>query len=362
MSFPELPIHGRGASGNPGNRFEPLHYEKGPDDCADDGPAPTTTFLKDTSRSLITSNDSPDVGFDASINPYRGCEHGCIYCYARPTHEYLGFSAGLDFETKIMVKEDAPELLRRELSSPRWQPKVLGISGVTDPYQRIERHLQLTRRCLQVLADFRNPVTIITKSHLVARDADHLRELAKFEAAAAFLSVTTLDGSLARLLEPRATQPAGRLQAIADLAAADVPVGVLVAPVIPGLTDHEMPAILSAARQAGALYAGYVVLRLPLAVGPLFEHWLTEHFPDKKEKVLGRIRLLRGGKLNDARFGSRMKGEGILAESIKDLFALACRKAGIGGRGPKLSTTFFRRPGETPLLLFEKGDNTSPEC
>jgi DNA repair photolyase len=346
-------IHGRGAGSNPGNRFETLHYENGPDDCAEEAPAPGTIFLKDTSRSLITTNDSPDVGFEASINPYRGCEHGCIYCYARPTHEYLGFSAGLDFETRIMVKEDASELLRRELSSPRWQPKVLGISGVTDPYQPIERRLQLTRRCLQVLAEFQNPVTVITKNHLVARDADHLGELARVEAAAVFVSVTTLDAGLARLLEPRATQPAGRLQAIADLAAAKVPVGVLVAPVIPGLTDHEMPAILAAARRAGALYAGYVVLRLPFAVRPLFEQWLTDHFPDKKEKVLGRIRLLRGGKLNDSRFGTRMKGEGILAESIKKLFTLACRKAGIGGRGPALSTASFRRPGETPRLLFE---------
>ena len=349
-----LSIHGRGALGNPGNRFEPLHYEKGPDDVGDDDrPAPSTTLLKDNSRSLITTNDSPDVGFEASINPYRGCEHGCIYCYARPTHEYLGFSAGLDFETKILVKEDAPELLRQELASGRWQPKVLGISGVTDPYQPIERRLQLTRRCLQVLVEFRNPVTIITKNHLVARDVDHLGELAKFDAAAVFVSVTTLDAGLARLLEPRATQPAGRLQAIADLAAAQVPVGVLVAPVIPGLTDHEMPAILAAAHQAGALYAGYVVLRLPLGVGPLFEQWLTQHFPDKKEKVLGRIRLLRGGKLNDSRFGTRMKGEGILAQSINDMFTLACRKAGIGGRGPTLSIASFRRPGETQQLLFE---------
>jgi len=353
MSFQNLPIHGRASSGNPANRFEPLHYEKGPDDLGDDGPAPATIFLKDTSRSLITTNDSPDVGFEASINPYRGCEHGCIYCYARPTHEYLGFSAGLDFETRIMVKEDAPELLRQELSSPRWQPKVLGISGVTDPYQPIERRLQLTRRCLQVLAEFNNPVTIITKNHLVARDADLLGRLAKVEAAAVLVSVTTLDARLARLMEPRTTQPDGRLHAIADLAAGGIPVGVLAAPVIPGLTDHEMPAILAAARRAGARFAGYVVLRLPLAVGPLFEQWLAEHFPDKKEKVLGRIRLLRGGKLNDSRFGIRMKGEGILAESIKDLFMLSCRKAGIGGRGPTLSTASFQRPGETPQLLFQ---------
>ncbi len=330
-----------------------LHYESSPEDLVEDGPAPTTHFLKDQSRSLITTNDSPDVGFEASINPYRGCEHGCIYCYARPTHEYLGFSAGLDFETKIMVKEDAPELLAGELAASKWRPKVLAMSGVTDPYQPIERRLQLSRRCLQVLAEFRNPVTIITKNHLVARDADVLSGLGRHQAGAVFVSLTTLDGDLARILEPRASQPAGRLAAIRQLADAGVPVGVLVAPVIPGLTDHEMPAILQASREAGAEYAGYVLLRLPLAVGPLFEQWLAQHFPAKKEKVLGRVRSLRGGKLNDSRFGSRMKGEGPLADVLKEMFNLACRRAGILGRGPTLSTDHFRGPRETGLSLFD---------
>jgi DNA repair photolyase len=345
-------IHGRGAADNPANRFEPLRYEREPGD-AEDGPGPATLFLKDASRSLITTNDSPDVGFEASINPYRGCEHGCIYCYARPTHEYLGFSAGLDFETRIMVKEDAPELLRQELSARRWRAKVLGISGVTDPYQPIERRLQLTRRCLQVLAEFRNPAMIITKNHLVTRDIDVLSELARHKAVAVFVSVTTLDGSLTRILEPRASQPAGRLAAIAELARAGIPVGVLVAPVIPGLTDHELPAILQAAKEAGAGGAGYVLLRLPFAVAPLFETWLEQHFPDRKSKVLGRIRSLRGGKLNDARFGSRMRGEGELADVLKELFTIACRKAGFKGRGPELSTEAFRRPNVTPLTLFD---------
>jgi DNA repair photolyase len=346
-------IHGRGAGGNPANRFEPLHYERGPDDDAEDGPNPATLFLRDSSRSLITTNDSPDVGFEASINPYRGCEHGCIYCYARPTHEYLGFSAGLDFETRIMVKEDAPDLLRKELSSPRWQPKILALSGVTDPYQPIERRLQLTRRCLQVLAEFRNPVTVITKNHVVTRDIDVLSELSRHKAAAVFVSVTTLDGSLARIMEPRASQPDGRLAAIAELARAGIPVGVMVAPVIPGLTDHEMPAILQAAKEAGAGGAGYVLLRLPLAVAPLFENWLEQHFPERKSKVLGRIRALRGGKLNDSRFGSRMRGEGELADVLKEMFTIARRKAGFQGRRPELSTAAFRRPGDTPLTLFE---------
>ncbi len=345
---------GRGAAANPTNRFELLRYETS-DDCAspDDTPSPATQFLRDQSRTVIATNDSPDVYFDASINPYRGCEHGCVYCYARPTHEYLGFSAGLDFETRILVKEDAPELLRRELASPKWLPQVLALSGVTDPYQPVERRLQLTRRCLQVLAEFRNPCIIITKNHLVTRDLDVLGEMAKHDLAAVFISVTTLDGELARRLEPRATQPAGRLEAIRAVAGAGVPVGVLVAPVIPGLTDHEMPGILQAARAAGAQFAGYVLLRLPHAVADLFADWLTRHFPERKEKVLGRMRELRGGKLNDPRFGARMRGKGLMADVLRDMFQLACRQAGILGRRPRLSNDHFRRPDDTPPLLFE---------
>ena len=345
-------LHGRGTASNPPNRFTPLWHVRDPDWTDPEDPAPTTQFLQDTTRSIIVSNSSPDVGFEFSINPYRGCEHGCVYCYARPTHEYLGFSAGLDFETKILVKQDAPDLLRRELASPRWQPQVLAMSGVTDPYQPIERRLQLTRRCLEVLAEFRNPVVIVTKSYLVTRDVDVLQELARHEAAAVFLSVTTLNGHLARLLEPRASQPARRLAAIAALAQAGVPVGVLVAPVIPGLTEHELPAIIAAAARAGAQQAGYVTLRLPHGVGALFEDWLTQHVPTKKLKILNRLRALRGGKLNDARFGVRMQGEGVFAEHLAALFALACRKAGLHGRDLRLSTAAFRRPAEAQLSLF----------
>jgi DNA repair photolyase len=348
-------LRGRGSADNPPNRFERLHYAADADADADlaDGPAPTTHFLRDTTRTIIVHNDSPDVGFTASINPYRGCEHGCAYCYARPTHEYLGFSAGLDFETKILVKEDAPELLRHELAKASWQPEVLALSGVTDAYQPVERRLRLTRRCLEVLAEFRNPVAIVTKSQLVTRDIDLLVEMARDEAAAVFVSVTTLDGDLARLLEPRTTQPAGRIAAIEALASAGVPTGVMVAPVIPGLTDHEMPGILAAAAQAGARCAGFIPLRLPLGVAPLFTHWLERHFPDRKEKVLSRIRSLRGGKLNDARFGSRMRGEGILADTLANLFQMGCRRAGITGRMPSLSTAAFRRPGGTQRSLFD---------
>jgi DNA repair photolyase len=349
----QLPLRGRGAATNPPGRFEPLAYEPDPDTPPDELPAPQTQFFRDDSRSLITYNDSPDVGFSASINPYRGCEHGCSYCFSRPTHEYRGLSAGLDFETKIFVKEDAPELLRKELLSPRWQPQTLGISGVTDCYQPIERKVKLTRRCLDVLAEFRNPAGIVTKSALVTRDVDVLGELARHQAAMVFLSVTTLDADLAGVMEPRAARPAARLAAIEALHAAGIPVGVLVAPVIPGLTDHEMPAILDAAARAGASYAGYVMLRLPFGLKELFEDWLGRCFPDRKEKVLERIRQLRGGRLNDSRFGSRMRGEGPLAEVIKRWFETSCRKVGIVGRGMGLSTAAFRRPGEQRLLFEE---------
>src|SRR5262245_7728958 len=289
-------IHGRGAADNPSNRFDKLAYTADPDAAAPDAARPSTEFLRDASRSILARNESPDVGFDVSINPYRGCEHGCVYCFARPSHETLGFSSGLDFETKILVKEDAPELLRAELASPKWTPQVIAISGVTDAYQPIERELRLTRRCLEVLAEFRNPALLVTKNHLVARDRDLLGDLARDRAAGVFLSVTSLDGELQRTMAPRASAPDRRLAAIRMLAEAGVAVGVLVAPIIPGLTDHEMPAILCAAAEAGARFAGYVPLRLPYAVKDLFDRWLGDHFPDRKEKVLRRIRDLRGGK------------------------------------------------------------------
>jgi DNA repair photolyase len=344
-------LKGRGAASNPANRFESISYIRTDWDSSDD-PQPQTLFLKDTTRSIINYNDSPDVGFDASINPYRGCEHGCIYCFARPNHEYLGFSAGIDFETKILVKDDAPELLRRELSSKSWKPQVIAISGVTDAYQPIERHLQVTRRCLEVLAEFRNPVVIITKNELVTRDIDLLKELARVDAALVLVSVTSLDNELARELEPRASQPQRRLLAIKQLAEAGILVGSLVAPVIPGLTDHEMPAIVSAIAEAGAKIASYVPLRLPYGVAPLFEEWLTIHRPLQKEKILGRIREIRGGRMNDPNFGSRMQGQGAYAQQIAELFAVCCRKAGLNTVRPKLSAASFRHPGSPQLSLF----------
>ena len=496
-----VPLRGRGAAENPQNRFERLSYQPDPEMRDPDDPGPRTVFYRDGSRSVLTKNDSPDVGFTYSVNPYRGCEHGCVYCmagdtavlmgdgtarelgdlrvgdeiygttqggwyrryartrvlahwsvvkpayrvtladgtelvasgdhrflsgagwryvaeaepddperstltrrdllmgpgrgavggelegqdvraspelgvvsieplgpmplfdlttgtgdfiangvvshncYARPTHEWLGLSAGLDFETKIFVKEDAPALLRKALMSRRWEPQTIAIAGVTDAYQPGERKLRVTRGVLEVLAEFRNPVSIITKNHLVTRDADLLAELASRGAAAVHLSVTTLDPELQRVMEPRTSTPQRRLDALRTLSEAGIPVGVMVAPVIPGLTDHEIPAILAAIREAGATTVGYVPLRLPYGLGALFEQWLELHFPDRKEKVLNRIRSMRGGKLYESEFGKRMRGEGEFAEQMKQLFHVAARKVGLNERDTgKLSTASFRRP------------------
>jgi DNA repair photolyase len=364
MSMTELPTpRGRGARINPPNRFESTHREldleqvEADDEYLETLGRPPTEYLPDKSQSIIAQNDSPDVGFEVSFNPYRGCEHGCIYCYARPTHEYLGFSSGLDFETKIMVKYDAPELLRKALGSPSWRPRVLGLSGVTDAYQPVERRLELTRRCLAVLLEFRQAVSIITKNRLVTRDADLLGELAAHNAAGVFVSITSLDDDLVGRLEPRTTRPAGRLKAIATLADAGVPVGVMVAPVIPGLTDHETPAILKAAADAGARCAGYTIVRLPMEVATLFQDWLEHHFPGRKEKVLERIRAMRDGRLNDSRFGVRMRGEGRAAELISRLFRLTCRRVGLNQHPWPVSPAAFCRPCEKgqghQLRLFD---------
>jgi DNA repair photolyase len=346
-------IPARGATSNPTNRFEQIHLERDEDWNPEEDALPTTKFFHDRTQTILNLNDSPDIGFTYSINPYRGCEHGCIYCYARPFHEYLGFSSGLDFETRIMVKTDAPKLLREELSSPKWQPQCIAMSGATDCYQPVERKLKITRGCLEVLAEARNPVGIVTKNALVTRDLDLLSELARHNAVVVFVSVTTLDTDLRKVMEPRTTPPAARLATIRKLADAGVAVGVMVAPVIPGLTDHEIPNIVAAAAEAGAKFAGTVTLRLPYAVAPLFEQWLATHFPDKQEKVLNHIRSMRGGKLNDPRFGQRMTGEGIFADQIEQMFNVACRRAGIADNHLHLSTASFRRPGGRQLGLFD---------
>ncbi len=342
---------GRGAASNPANRFERISLERDADWDPEQDPAPKTQFLRDCSQSIITYNDSPDIPFAASINPYRGCEHGCSYCYARITHEYLGFSAGLDFETQIVVKTDAPELLRRELASPRWKPQPLALSGVTDPYQPVERRLQLTRQCLQVLAEFRNPVSIVTKNYLVTRDIDLLRELAAHRAVSVTLSVNSLQPELTRRLEPRASLPGHRLRAVEELTRAGIPAGILIAPIIPGLNDHEVLSVLNAAKEAGAQWASKEVLRLPLTVATVFQEWLEQHAPEKQDKILGRIRSLRNGKLNDPRFGFRMSGQGHYAEEITRMFQVGCRRAGFNNSRWELSTTAFRRPNRQQLEL-----------
>lgn len=351
----EEALRGRGASWNPANRFDGVDYTALDDAGAydeDETPTPETVYLEDISKSILVRNDSPDVGFDVSINPYRGCEHGCIYCYARPTHEYAGFSAGLDFETKILVKHRAPELLRDALLSPKYQPETIAMSGVTDCYQPVERKLLLTRRCLEVLAEFGNPVGIITKNRLVTRDIDLLGHLASLNAVAVCISLTTLDLDLNRILEPRTSSPAQRLQAIEALTSAGIPVRVLVAPVIPGITDHEIPRLIEAASRAGAEWASYIMLRLPHAVAPLFEHWLEQHYPQRKEKVLNRLRSMRDGKLSNAEFGERMRGNGPFAEQVKAIFRVACQKHGMNTREHHLTTEHFRRPGAEQMQLF----------
>jgi len=343
----------RGSADNPPNRFEAQWIQLDEPLRDDDGNLiePRTMFLRDDTQAILTYNDSPDIMFKVGCSPYRGCEHGCAYCYARPTHEYLGFSAGLDFETRIMVKERAPALLREALSKRSWHPQPVAMSGITDVYQPIERRLGLTRRCLEVFVEFRCPVGIVTKNHLVTRDIDLLRELARFNAVNVSISITTLDAELSKVLEPRASRPSRRLEAVRELSEAGVHVTVLTAPIIPGLNDHEIPALLKAAARAGARGAGYTIVRLPLGVAPLFELWLERHRPGEKEKVLGRIREMRGGKLYKADFGSRMRGEGPLADQIKALFEVSKRKAGFAGDSlavnnvtSNLSTAHFRRP------------------
>ena len=349
---------GRGAVRDLPNRFQKLALDLDPDVVQDDPaaegealPNPKTIFLEDQSDSIISRNDSPDIGFSAGINPYRGCEHGCAYCYARPYHEYLGFSAGLEFETKIMVKRRAAELLRRELSRPKYQPEVLAISGVTDCYQPAERKFRITRSCLEVLAEFRHPVSIITKNFLVTRDLDLLKELAAYDAVHVTLSITTLNADLAAKMEPRASTPAHRLRAIELLARADVPVSVNVAPIIPGLNDREIPIILEAAKAAGATNAGYTLLRLPHGVKDVFSEWLKANFPEKLDRILGTIREVRGGKLNVSDFGTRMRGEGPYADHIRQMFHVFRERLGFGVRSHELTTANFRRPGETQMML-----------
>jgi DNA repair photolyase len=353
-------IKGRGATANPANPFEKFHLEDDPEwleEMARDPeavpPSPRTVLYTDDTQTLITRNTSPDLSFEYSLNPYRGCEHGCSYCYARRYHEFLGWSSGLDFESRILIKPRAPALLRAELSSKRWKPEKLACSGVTDCYQPVERRLRITRGCLEVLAEFRQPVALITKNHLITRDTDLLAELAKWNAGAALLSITTLDPALAAALEPRASSPRMRLQAIRTLRDAGIPAGVSVAPIIPGLNDHEMPAILEAARDAGAVFAAYTIVRLPGSVTSVFQQWLARNVSaEAADKILRRIRDLRGGKLNDLRPGVRMRGEGELADQINRLFKVTARRLGLNRMRPEITGAHFRRVERGQMELF----------
>jgi len=348
---------GRGAVTNPPPRFDTQRQGQVDDgwsfltDGAEmEAPALATELVRDASRSAIAWNDSPDVGFDRAVNPYRGCEHGCIYCYARPSHAYLGYSPGLDFETKIVFKPDVAALLEKELSKPGYKPRTMGLGSNTDPYQPVERTLRLTRAVLEVLERFNHPVSIVTKSAGVLADLDILARMAAKGLVRVWLSVTTLDPALARIMEPRASTPARRLQAIAALSEAGVPAGVLAAPMVPGLNDMELERILDAGHKAGARHAAYVLLRLPLELRDMFGAWLAEHVPDRAQRVLALIRETRGGQLNDGRFGHRFKGEGAYADLLAQRFHRARRQLGFGGRESLDATRFCRPTAQLSLL------------
>jgi DNA repair photolyase len=358
---------GRGAVSNPAGRFE--HRRVAPPEDADacapeseDGavqePAPLRTIVtSETSRTIITRNDSPDVPFDRSVNPYKGCEHGCVYCFARPTHAYLGLSPGLDFETRIFSKPDAPRLLQEELGRPAYRCEPIALGANTDPYQPVERRLEITRRILEVLLEHLHPVTIVTKSQLVLRDLDLLRTLAEKRLACVLVSVTTLDGTLARRMEPRAATPGRRLETIRSLAESGVPAGVLASPMILGLNDSELERILEACAAAGARSAGYVLLRLPLEIKDLFSEWLEAHYPLKASRILHLVRETREGKLYDSAFGTRMRGTGPQADLLRSRFQIACRRLGLDRRPAPLDVTQFRVPPRRgdQLGLFPAG-------
>lgn len=360
--LPDKPIKGRGAVSNRSGRFEATArvliddgwgggWSGGVDD---DLPPLRTTLGVDAARSILSRNNSPDIVFDASINPYRGCEHGCVYCYARPTHAYLGLSPGLDFETKLFHKPNAVELLERELRAPRYRPQIIALGANTDPYQPVERETRLTRQILQVLAAYNNPVMVVTKSALIARDIDILAPMAAKGLAQAAISLTTLDRGLARKLEPRAASPERRLDAIRRLSAAGIPVAVLASPMIPALNDHELERLVEAAADQGAVAANAILLRLPLEIADLFSEWARAHFPDRAERIMSLIRQSRGGGLNDPRFGSRMEGTGPYAELLRRRLERVCARLGLRKGAVAARTDLFRpppRPGDQ-LSLF----------
>lgn len=342
-------LRGRGAQFNPGNRFERISVEDFKPDEMDYFTEPElerkipTQFYRDESRTVIARNDSYDVGFEYSFNPYRGCEHGCIYCYARPSHEFIGFSSGTDFESRIMIKPDAPKLLEAEFNKKSYKPDFIMFSGNTDCYQPVEQRLKITRETLKVCLKYRNPVSIITKNALIQRDLDIIREMAELNLVSVSLSVTTLDRELARRMEPRTSSPERRLETIGILAGNGIPVGVNIAPIIPGLNDEEIPSILKEAAARGASFAGHIMLRLPYSVKDLFLQWIKKEFPDRESKIVNKIREMRDGKLNDSEFGTRFSGKGELAETIHSLFELSRRKYGLNKNKVHLRTDLFRK-------------------
>ncbi len=345
------PSKSRGAGFNPANRFDTKSYEV-MDEEFDPDRKIVTQFFRDTAKTALAKNDSPDIGFTFDLNPYRGCEHGCIYCYARPTHEYLGFSSGLDFETKIMVKPDIHLLLDKEFQKKSWKPSIVSLSGNTDCYQPVERKQELTRKCLEVFLKFRNPVSIITRNALIIRDIDLLSELASLLLVSVTITITTLDKKLQRSMEPRTSSPEQKLKAIEALAKAGINVGVSLSPVIPGLNDSEMPAILKRASEHGASFAFYTLLRLPHSVEALFIDWLRREYPDREEKVVNRIKDVREGKMNSSEFGKRMTGTGEIADSIAQLFELMCKKFGFNETEYRLSRDIFIGKPNDQLDLF----------
>ncbi len=351
---------GRGAHVNPTNRFDRVHTEADLTHCEHDEELlaaldrPPTEYLADNSRTVVTENDSPDISFRYSINPYRGCAHGCSYCYARPTHEYLGLSAGLDFETKVFVKHDAPALLREFLGRPGWNAETIVMSGVTDPYQPAEREFRITRGCLEVLLEARQPIGVITKNALVTRDLDIFREMAALGTVKVAVSVTTLDAELARTMEPRTSTPAARLRAITTLTEAGIPVRLMTAPIIPGLNDREIPALLKAGAEAGAQAASYTLVRLPLAVKAVFLDWLDRNLPDSRNRIERFIREAHGGKLNTSQFGQRMRGRGEIAEQIRRVFDVFAARHHVDGDLPEFRRDAFRppKPASGQMQLF----------
>ena len=352
-------IKGRGAQFNPKNRFEVLHIENFKPDELNDSfyedeqkKKIETQYFKDNSKSVIAINDSEDIGFDYSFNPYRGCEHGCVYCYARPSHEFLGFSSGLDFETKIMVKENASRLLEMELKKKSYKPDVIVFSGNTDCYQPVESKLKITREALKICLKYRNPVGIITKNALIQRDMDIIKEMSELNLISVTITITSLDKYLISKMEPRTSVPQKRLETIERFAENNIPIGVNLAPIIPGLNDEEIPAILKAASERGAKHAGYILLRLPYSVKDLFIRWLHDEFPHRADKIINRIKDIREGKLNQSEFFKRFEGKGEFAETIRNLFEISCNKYRLNKKNYRLSLDHFTKNVNNQLGMF----------